>query len=493
MPWFKENRFYFFIIILLLLIMALRTPLDSDMWWHLRAGEQTWTSRQVYTQDTFSFTRQGQEWLNHSWLSQVMMFLLFESGSYLALSIWVAVTVVSSMALIYFQMEGHPLLRGAILILAGAVASVVWSPRPQIMSLLFFGILSYLLYLYKWRRKNYLGLLIPVFILWSNLHGGYALGIILLGTMIAGELFNKILSGNSDFDLGWNEIKVLLFWSALGILAVLVNPFGIGMWKIPFNTVGVVALQDLISEWASPDFHQLFQQPMLWLLFLVFISIGKSKQAIDGTDLVSLIVFSWFAFTARRNFGPFAMISAPIISRHLFTIVADWKKSNSGAEDKLNSLLSSSAGKVTSATRNWINLIIICLLLVAVGWKAAEVSKATFVSDKERELFPFEAVDILRNTEEPGRIFNEYNWGGYLIWHLRDYQIFVDGRTDLFGDEIIGVWTHIMNASPGWEEKLNSWEVDYLLVSSDWPLRLVLDDSWEVIYSEGNTLLVKSP
>ncbi len=91
MPWFKEKRFYFYVIILLLLIMALRTPLDTDMWWHLRAGEETLSNRQVYSVDTFSFTRQGQDWLNHSWLSQVLMFLLFQTGGYLALSLWVAI------------------------------------------------------------------------------------------------------------------------------------------------------------------------------------------------------------------------------------------------------------------------------------------------------------------------------------------------------------------------------------------------------------------
>lgn len=490
MPWFKENRFYFFVIFILLLIMALRTPLDTDMWWHLRAGEETWTNRQIYSIDTFSYTRQGQEWLNHSWLSQVLMFLLFRSGGYLALSIWVAVSAVLSMSLIYFQMDGHSLLRGAILILAGAVAGVVWSPRPQLMSLVMFGLTSYILYLYKWEKRNLLVYLIPVFIIWGNLHGGYVLGIILLGSTIFGELLNKIFPGKKSYPPDWGEIRNLVLWSFACLLAVLINPFGIGMWKIPFNTVGITALQDLISEWASPDFHQLFQQPMLWMLFLVIFALGKSKKSIDGTDLVSLIVFSWLAFTARRNFGPFSMISAPIISRHLSSILDNWKASNTENDNNWHKFLSSPEGKIPQNTKNWINMTILGLLLITAGWKAITVTQESFVLEKEKDIFPTQAVEILQKDLAPGRIFNEYNWGGYLIWHLRDYQIFVDGRTDLYGDEIIWEWSDVLNAKPGWEEKLETRGVDYLLIRSDWPLLLVANDNWDEIFSNDTVILL---
>ncbi len=492
MPWFKENRFYFYIIMLLLLIMAVRTPIESDMWWHLRAGEQTWLDRQVYSVDTFSFTREGSSWINHSWLAQVLMYILFQTGGYLALSIWVALAAVFGMAMVYFQMDGHPLLRGAILILAGATASVVWSPRPQIMSLALFGLVSYILYLYKWKKVNRLAWLLPVFLVWGNLHGGYALGLILIFVMIAGELINQVLPEQSDHRLKWRELGVLGIWAAAVMIVVLVNPFGIEIWKIPFSTVGVKSLQDLISEWSSPDFHQLFQQPMLWMLFLVLIALGKSKKEIDGTDLVSLIVFSWLAFTARRNFGPFAMISAPVISRHLSPIIESWKLEVKGSKEKFINHGSAADQQISISARNWINLGILLLLIFAVCWKAIDVSKKSFVLEKESEVFPFQAVENLLNNGSPGKIFNEYNWGGYLIWHLRDYQVFVDGRTDLFGDEIIGEWSDILNAAPGWEEKLKFWQVDYILVRSDRPLLRELPENWELIFSDQNIKLLKN-
>jgi hypothetical protein len=181
------------------------------------------------------------------------------------------------------------------------------------------------------------------------------------------------------------------------------------------------------------------------------------------------------------------MISAPVISRHLHAIAENWKLEG---KDKKTNL--STAGNISDAARNWINLAIILLLVFAAGWKALDVNKISFVLERENEIFPSQAVEILRNDNDPGKIFNEYNWGGYLIWHLRDNQVFVDGRTDLYGDEIIGEWSDILYAAPGWEDKLNNWDVDYLLVRSDWPLLLVLGDEWEILHTEGKILLLKN-
>ena len=100
MPWIKEERLYPIIVLLLIFIIAARVPLDSDMWWHLRAGEETLQSGQVYRIDTFSSTRAGESWVNHSWLSQVYMALLFRLGGFSALSVWVAGCAVLSIGLV---------------------------------------------------------------------------------------------------------------------------------------------------------------------------------------------------------------------------------------------------------------------------------------------------------------------------------------------------------------------------------------------------------
>ena len=281
MPWIKEDKFYLAVLLLLIFIMAARTPLDSDMWWHLRAGEETLNSCAVYLVDTLSYTRAGEAWINHSWLAQVFMVGLFKVGEFKALSLWVGLTATLSMFFIYLQMEGHALLRAGVVLLASFVSSVVWSPRPQIISLLLFAITGFIIFRYKKTGKNQLYWLGPIFIIWSNLHGGYVLGTILIFAVIIGEIFDQILGETSEYSLNWGGIGQLAAWGVAEFILAAVNPNGVNMWIIPFQTVGVVSLQNLINEWASPDFHQPIQQLMLVLLFGTFAAVGLSKKRLS--------------------------------------------------------------------------------------------------------------------------------------------------------------------------------------------------------------------
>jgi hypothetical protein len=495
MPWIKEEKLYLIIVLLLILIMAVRTPLDTDMWWHLRAGEETMRSGEVYSVDTFSFTREGADWINHSWLSQVVMFLTFQSGSYYGISAWVGVCAVLSMFFVYLQMKGHPLLRSAVLLFAAVVSSVVWSPRPQIHTLVLFSLISYLLFKYRSTKKiGYLAWFLPIFVLWGNLHGGYVLGIILIGSVVVGEIFNKVIFMEFTDNLSWRQIGILSIFMVVGFLVVLVNPFGLDMWRIPFNTVGVETLQNLINEWASPDFHQVFQQPMLWMLLGVFGLIGLSRKSIDGAELLPLIAFSWAALIARRNFGPFAIIAAPIFSKYLTSLIDNWI--NTAKEkikwiEKFLDKSSQSNEELKPGFKNLINLVLISLLLVGVGWKIIDVNDKEFVQQAEEKFFPVAAVDWLETSELKGNMFNDYNWGGYLIWHLRDTPVFVDGRTDLFGDEILNDYVNVFSGQFELGDFIEKYEIDFLLVKPGFtPVDIVENSNLKISFEDDVSVII---
>ena len=495
MPWIKEEKLYPIIVLLLILIMAIRTPLETDMWWHLRAGEETLLSKEVYSVDTFSFTREGADWINHSWLSQVLMLLIFRVGSYYGLSIWVGVCAVLSMLFVYLQMKGHPLLRSAVLLFAAVVSSVVWSPRPQIHTLVLFSLLGYLIFKYRSTKDiKYLIGTLPIFVLWGNLHGGYVLGIILMGSVIIGEILNKVLLNDLADNISWRQISIFAVFMVSGFLVVLINPFGLDMWRIPFNTVGVETLQNVINEWASPDFHQAFQQPMLWMLLGVFSLIGLSKNRIDGAELVPLVAFSWAAMVARRNFGPFAIIAAPIFSKYLASLIDDWLSVATMKFPRVNSFLERSTQNnrdLKPGIKNFLNLTLIGLLLVGAGWKIANVNEREFVLQAERGVFPVDAVEWLKSSGITGNMFNDYNWGGYLIWHMRETPIFVDGRTDLFGDEILDDYLNIMDQDLRWGEVFEKYEIDFMLICTDSvPVDLIERQGLRIEYIDDMSVII---
>ena len=185
------DRFIYVMAVLLVFIMAARTPLDGDMWWHLRAGQEAILQKAPLLEDTFSFTRTGQPWINHSWLAQVGMISLFKWLGYYGLTIGVAVLAVGSLLFVLLQMEGSSILKAFLLIFAGVVSAPVWSPRPQTTSLLMLAAVSYVLFLFKRRGTNRLWALPLLMMIWSNLHGGYVLGFFLYGKCAGGRSFES--------------------------------------------------------------------------------------------------------------------------------------------------------------------------------------------------------------------------------------------------------------------------------------------------------------
>ncbi len=483
-PTANAERLLLVVVLVLLFMAAARTPLDTDLWWHLRSGEVTWTCAHPLLSDPFSFTRFGQPWINHSWLAQVVLYLLFKTGSFPALGVLVALLATTSLALVYLQMDCPTALRAFLLILAAVVSAPVWSPRPQLFSLALFGFLGYLLYLYKWRQRDDLWWILPLMVLWSNLHGGYPLGLMLMGLMLAGEILNHWVANQGPEVLSWLRIQKLAIVTLLAALVVVINPNGIQMWRIPFQTIGVGALQSYIQEWASPNFHELTQQPLLWLLFAVFLSVGLSKRAMDGTDLLTMVWFGFLAFLAVRNFAPFALAATPVLARHAWPALI-----RIAHPLRLRPIFPASA-PLPPWVQKTLNLSIVAVLGLFAFGKVSIAASPAMIAPLIQKGYPAGAVEWMQAHDLHGRVFNEYAWGGYLDWSARDLPVFVDGRTDLFGDEIIGEWMAVIRADPGWQDILNRRQVEFVLLQPGRPVLSRLEQNgWIPLYRDAVSVL----
>ncbi len=488
-----SDRFILVIAFLLIFLMAARTPLDGDMWWHLRAGQVTLLQRAPLMEDVFSFTRAGQGWINHSWLAQVGMASLFSCLGFPGLCLGVAFLAVGSLFFVLLQMDGPAILKAFLVIFGGVVAAPVWSPRPQTISLLLMAIIGYVLYLYKWRQINHLWLLPLIMAVWSNLHGGYPLGFLLLGCMLAGEALNHGLGFSGERVLSRKEWLGLLGWSGISGLAVLLNPNGFNTWLIPFQTVNVGVLQNLIAEWASPDFHELAQQPLLWLVFATLASIGLSGRQLDGTDLLAVCGFGMMAFISKRHFGPFALAALPVLSRHLWPALQAWRERVNLPAQLMAAIQSRQAKEMINRSflQRATNLLVAGIFALLAAGKVVAVSHPAAMTGYLAQVYPVEAVAWLDEHPPNGNLLNEYNWGGYLIWSLPEIPVFVDGRTDLFGDEILGQWLQMVQGADGWQTTLEGWEVQTVILQADRPLvGLLQQNGWEVQYRDAQAIIL---
>lgn len=476
------ERLLLVITLLLIFIMAARTPLDTDMWWHLRAGEEMLSSGKILMTDIFSFTRAGAPWTNPYWISDITMAALFRWLGYLGLGAGVAILAVLSMGFTWLQCEGPALLKSAALLLGSIVASVIWTPRPQMASLVLLALTSYLLFLYKWKGKDVLWTLPLIFVLWGNSHGGYPLGLILIAAMLAGEALNHILSLGAGTRLPWRKMIRLGVWGVLCGLAVVANPNGLNMWLLPFQTVDMQVLQQFIPEWASPNFHILLEQTLLWLLLATVAAVGIAGRAIDGSDLVTLLGFTFMALLAKRNFAPFALVTVPILCRYGACALAGWQ----GRAPWLQKLQRQEKKQLPGRGVNKaLNLTLVALVGLAAVLKLYGVTHPGLVEGYLQQSFPVRAAQWMQENKPGGRVFNEYHWGGYLQWSLREFPIFIDGRTDLYNDEIVGEWIATVQAEPGWRETLEHYQVDLVMLEPQRPLLGRLEEAgWRRLYAD---------
>jgi len=492
--WLNVRRLATAILFVGLFAMAVRAPVDTDTWWHLQAGRQTLEGGHILQTDLFSHTRYGSPWVNHSWLSQVILYWLFDHFAYAGLGLWMGAVVTAAFALVYLQMEGDPFTRAFILVLAAATSAVIWVARPQLLSFLLTAAVAYVLHLFKRRQVNRLWLLPPLFVLWVNLHAGYALGFMLLAAFVAGEVFNHLLHGlerggdgsAAPFPspspaappLPWRKVAAVVGVALLCFAVLVINPNTTRMWTYYLETVRIGALRDFIQEWQSPDFHPLYTHPFIWLLLATLAAMGLSGRRADGTDLAVVGMFAYASLLAGRNFGPFALVTAPVLSRHAAAALARW-----GWPPRRRPHLNPRARTVLGAVNLWLLLLVVALAVVKV---CTPLSPA-FNERQQREGLPVGAVEWIRRNRPPGEMFNPYNWGGYLIWSLwPDYRVFVDGRTDLYGDAFLRQQLEVQLGRPGFEETLAEYAVNLVLTYPDDGLsnQLACTGGWEEVYRD---------
>jgi hypothetical protein len=490
--------FIFLVAMLLVVTISARSPLDPDMWWHIRSGEMTLKNGSPLLTDVFSFTRYGSEWTNHSWLSQVILFQAFNLGSFTGLAVYTALLAVISMGLVYRLIEGPPLLKAFLTILCSTACALVWTPRPQMFSLVFFAGLLFLLDGYKRDKRRPLWLIPIIFVLWSNLHAGFSIGLALLAVFIASEAANRIFLYSSDECLSWREIRQLAIWSVMAIPAVLLNPNGIKTWLIPFQTVGITALQNLIQEWASPDFHNLPQQVILWLLVLLVISFSLAGKRMTMGDILIPLAFAYMTFLARRNVSMFAMAVVPALSRGLLAAWGNWHE-RIDAEGGFAAILQKyhisirrfKNQEVDPAISRIINLGMIGFLGALAFGRLGIMSLNPIIERNLQIDYPVEAMNWIRDNHISGNLLNEYNWGGYLIFTSPQTPVFVDGRTDLFGDEIIGEWQKVVQGDPEWITILEKWDVQTLLLQPEKPVLLLMKDfGWRIGFEDEKSVVM---
>ncbi|MGQ9715796.1 MAG: hypothetical protein ACUVST_13695 [Anaerolineae bacterium] len=474
--WLDSRRLLIWVLFAGIFAMALRPAADWDMWWHLRSGAFLLEARSIPLTDPFSHTRFGHPWIDQSWLAQVGLYGLYRLGGFGALSLGLAFAVAATFSVVFWSSPGHLYVRVAGTLLAALASAVFWSVRPQVASLFLTAAVGTLVRRHRQRGGRALWLLPPLFALWANLHAAWMAGLLLLGCMVLGEVVAGFLARPGEQARAHlRSAGTLALAGLLSAAAISLNPQGPRMLLYPFQTVGIGVLQQFIQEWASPDFHHLGFHPFLWLWLATAWALACSPLEKDGGDLLTFALFSALAFTAGRNVALFAVVAAPLLTAHGTAVLQPALRRLSATSPQGGRLLG----------LNWGVALLVALAVAVRAWSGP--LNPLSVAREQEALFPVQAAEAILQKRPPGPLFNSYNWGGYLLWRLYPaYQVYVDGRTDLYGDEVLREYLQVVHLEPGWKEALARRGIRLVVVEAGEPLanRLQADPDWAVLHAD---------
>ncbi len=439
---FKKNSYvgvfwiFFYFFIFCLLLRSGFSYLDPDLGWHLRVGEGISINHQVPTANIYNYTYTG-DWVDHEWLSNYLVFKIYDNLGYPALVIFfalliIAVLVLLNLAVTYlWRRKGKtpPVFLIVFLQLLGTIASLPhFGVRVQEFALLFLSLVFGFIYFYN-KNKNWLYLLfiIPLFYLWSCLHASFLVGLFILFAWAGLKLLEKIiisskfkvkLSKYIDFSasLEYKNIFIFILVAITAVLATLLTPYHLKLYSFLggySDTLYLVYIQEWFSQFSYPFLYwQLFYLSLASLAIFIYIFYIKKTKI----NLWSLFIFLFFfilSFKSRRHF-PLFFISTFIFLIHIYS-----------------EYIETSIGKIRDFPKLIKIYLLFCLFLTSLFVLLnINYTRQPFYSSAFSDDYPLEAIKFINQHQEYNnfRIFNNYNWGGFLIYLNPDRKIFIDGR-----------------------------------------------------------------
>ena len=456
---------------------------DGDLARHLRHGRYMIEHGGLIRADPFSFTRPGEPLVGFEYGSQLLYALAERLGGLPAVAVLAGLLIALTYALLtrFLLKQGvDPLLACLTVAMAIALGAGHWNARPHLFS--FVAVVILLRLLEERPRKPILatGLL---FVIWANLHGGFVYGWILIGIYLVGSL-GELMWGE-DRPTWRARVRYYLTMLATAVMVTLLNPHGLELHRHLLGFFGTPYLMDNTAEFVSPDFHEVGGKVLLTLLLLCVLLLTLYRPRPTLPRLLLICAGIAFALISVRNVPLFGLTALPILAIHVDGL---WRRLPDPGG--VRSRFETTAG--TTSTLPWALPILVLLAGLAVA--RGRVGSLQLIRDGfDSTVFPVAAVAKARNEHLQGRLFNDFTWGGYLVYAWPEQKIFIDGGTDFFGEDIFREYVEIKLLSPGWRDLLAKRDISLMLLERDDALthELARDDRWSLWYCDSLSVIFR--
>lgn len=452
--------------------------LDGDLPRHLLTGKYILQNQTIPLTEPFIYPYLNQNYVSHEWLTDVFFYAIYSRLGLAGLVVLAAFLLATTFYLLYSRLSAKMSLRIPILILVawGAVAtSLNWAIRPHLISMFLLAIWL------VWTDELSTGKKVQIWrfpllmLLWSNLHGEFIAGILVLLAYSVGWTIDYLLDRqHANLSIGKNVWLALL----LSAIASLINPSGPGPWMSLLGFVNNSYLMSRMIEANAPNFQAPEARVLLTLLaFSIFLLAIKKEKMSAGQGLL-LTGFSAMSLIATRNI-------------HLYGVVAPFVLAGALSEIRNFQIIDHIEATLQNIEGNLRGIVWIVVSVIAFGSFAILSDTARQLYRFEESVFPVKAVTWLEDNPQQGKMFNNLNWGGYLDLYLWPKQLsFIDSMADTTG-QVTMQYETIITLHGNWQETLDEYGITWVIIPPDWPLAGELAaQGWQTAYQDQTAIVL---
>lgn len=521
-----SRKIFVAIGILIIFLVTLKSPTDPDMGWHLANGKYLIAHHlTVAKKDIFSHSMPEFPLIMHEWVTDIWMFVVYQNLGLFVLSCLFAVITTLAFLTATLGIKTKTEYKISAAMLAAIASLPVTGLRPQMLTLLGLALVIYIILSFRQNPQTKKIFWLPfLFLFWANSHGGFAVGLFFIAVFLAVEIAKQLLlflakAGKKKFHdkenfspeksiffalpsqalvkffqanflekfqsflkentLPFPKIAKLAVFLAISTLATLVNPYS---WRVYIEIITTIFdkfAKANIGEWLPVSALNPMSWQFLLYLFLFAILLLFSWRCLDYTYLFVTSPFLYLGFSSWRHLPVFLIVSTPLWVYIVKTIVGE----------ELRRIIS----------RGWFLAIFAAAGFFIAKQQIPPVWENSFSLEKlaENGGYPLGAVKYLRENPLSGNMFNEYNWGGFLIWQLPEKKVYIDGRMPSWrvnGFSIFEEFNNTVHYNEGWEKTLEKYNISFALLYNNWVNDAAFSKiGWKKVYSDNIASIYQRP
>jgi hypothetical protein len=467
---------------------------DPGVGWHLKTGQFIASSGAIPTVDPFLHSHIVRPWISDQWLSDFILYSLYDLGSWPLLYAFLTVIFASTFFIILFSRSkklGTSSFSTIIaVLLAFKIAQIHFILRPVVFGFFFFalaatGILKLNRQYLNGESPNGVGRFFIQYAvlsaIWANCHGSFVFAPLLVGLFLTAIVVDCVLDGERPGTRSWVRTSFLLV--LVSFVATLVNPYGYRLHESVISLGQSKYFMALHDEWRSPSFLE-FEGVLFEVIVVILLVAAYLKgRAFSCFECLGLIVFAHFGLQSVRMLPYFAIFSVLPLARSL-ALIGGYFCGRLESFERLRLLLLKLEGFGLRGVGTAVFLVLAIFGSVALFGNLPLFSGPYGPGE---EKYPYRAVAFLNERTShkgPHVVVAGPEWGGFLTWFGNGVlRPVIDDRNTLLGEAFYMRFYDTLRPNGAWKEYVRELGGDYLLLHAESPL------TYSIRASDGAPLL----